>query len=78
MAEMIAESKPEANWRTRRRNLWAASLTSFFMDSASLIITWFGKRAHRQLWRRLIMHGRMVSALLLALLVSEQSRSNYQ
>jgi MFS family permease len=38
MTEITAESKPEANWRTLPRNVWAASLTSFFMDVSSEMV----------------------------------------
>ena len=38
MTEITAESKPEASWRTLPRNVWAASLTSFFMDVSSEMV----------------------------------------
>jgi MFS family permease len=38
MTEITAESKPEADWRTLPRNVWAASLTSFFMDVSSEMV----------------------------------------
>jgi MFS family permease len=38
MTEITAESKPKANWRTLPRNVWAASLTSFFMDVSSEMV----------------------------------------
>jgi MFS family permease len=38
MAGITAESKPEASWRTLPRNVWAASLTSFFMDVSSEMV----------------------------------------
>ena len=38
MTEITAEPKPKANWRTLPRNVWAASLTSFFMDVSSEMV----------------------------------------
>jgi MFS family permease len=38
MTEIAAESEPKANWRTLPRNVWAASLTSFFMDVSSEMV----------------------------------------
>jgi MFS family permease len=38
MTEITAESKPKASWRTLPRNVWAASLTSFFMDVSSEMV----------------------------------------
>ena len=38
MTEITAESKPKADWRTLPRNVWAASLTSFFMDVSSEMV----------------------------------------
>ena len=38
MTEIAAESKPKASWRTLPRNVWAASLTSFFMDVSSEMV----------------------------------------
>ena len=38
MTEITAESKPETSWRTLPRNVWAASLTSFFMDVSSEMV----------------------------------------
>jgi MFS family permease len=38
MTEITAESKRETNWRTLPRNVWAASLTSFFMDVSSEMV----------------------------------------
>ena len=38
ITEITAESKPKANWRTLPRNVWAASLTSFFMDVSSEMV----------------------------------------
>jgi MFS family permease len=38
MTEVTAESKPKASWRTLPRNVWAASLTSFFMDVSSEMV----------------------------------------
>jgi MFS family permease len=37
MTEITAESK-KASWRTLPRNVWAASLTSFFMDVSSEMV----------------------------------------
>jgi MFS family permease len=34
----IAADEPKANWRTLPRNVWAASLTSFFMDVSSEMV----------------------------------------
>jgi MFS family permease len=38
MTEITAEPKPRASWRTLPRNVWAASLTSFFMDVSSEMV----------------------------------------
>jgi MFS family permease len=38
MTEITAESKPKVSWRTLPRNVWAASLTSFFMDVSSEMV----------------------------------------
>jgi MFS family permease len=38
MTEITAESRPKASWRTLPRNVWAASLTSFFMDVSSEMV----------------------------------------
>ena len=38
MTGITAEPKPKANWRTLPRNVWAASLTSFFMDVSSEMV----------------------------------------
>ncbi|MDH4136684.1 MAG: MFS transporter, partial [Anaerolineae bacterium] len=38
MTEIAAESKSKANWRTLPRNVWVASLTSFFMDVSSEMV----------------------------------------
>ena len=37
-AEITAESKPKATGRTLPRNVWAASLISFFMDVSSEMV----------------------------------------